>query len=170
MPVIYADEAQRMGVGVSGLPEVVKGLATTVGLRDPISVYEPNVPLPQVWEKYSAMVAAFRPRVNQLRAKSSVRKGLLLEVSALESQRNRLGRAFAAGAQWGSADRSSLGDMVQGARNFRRSLWAAEKKYGTNAPPAATEEGITSGGGTGIMPIVLIGAGLFAVAKIARLF
>jgi hypothetical protein len=183
MPVIYRDQVEgpclgcdcegnqcagcaAKGLGIN-LPNLVKGALTTVGLRDPLNQYEPGVPLTTVYAKYAAMVAAYRPRVGMLRS-DTAKKSLSASLSMIEKSSASLARAFSGGAAGGTRDRDALGGLVQDVRNWRRELWAAEKKYGTNAPPAASEDDLAragAGGGMaaiGIAALALIGFGIAA--------
>jgi hypothetical protein len=176
MPVIYEDQVGEPclgcncagtkqceycgvdGVGIN-LPNLIKGALNAVGLRDPLNQYEPGVPEGTVFAKYSAMISAYQGRVPMLRS-DTARKSLAKSVATLASTRDSLARVYAtAGAAGGTKDRDRLASLVQDTRDFRRQLWAAEKQYGTNAPPAATEEAMAAaGGGKSLLPILGIAA------------
>lgn len=151
------------GLGLN-LPNIVKGILTATGLRDPLNTYEPGVPERDVAEKYCAWVDEYAERLSQIRD-SGAQTSLKPALRELQTLQGRARNAYLReGAKAGSTDRSDLAYLVDKSLMFRRDLWAAEKKYGTDAVAAGSPEAITASvkgkggaGGLGILPILLIG-------------
>jgi len=156
------------GLGLN-LPNIVKGILTATGLRDPLNTYEPGVPERDVAEKYCAWVDEYADRLTLIRD-SGAQTSLKPALKELQTLQGRARNAYLReGAKPGTTDRSDLAYLVDKSLMFRRDLWAAEKKYGTDAAAARSPEEITALatkkaagkggvlGGSSIWPILLIG-------------
>ncbi len=141
MSMIYTDEAvsdymmdmEAPGLVDSGMGDVwdlFRKLGTSLGLRDPINHYEPGKTLLEVWAKYRPAPEYYAAQIRSLRSATEAKR-LMPQIPPLTSIRNRLAPAFAAGAKVGARDRDRLAELVQGVRDLRKDLNAAERQYGT---------------------------------------
>lgn len=120
-----------VGSGMGDVASVVKDVLNAVGLRDPISVYEPGLALPDVFKKYSQDVDGLAKEIPLLRS-ATAQGPLLAALAPLRQLRDRIAPAFAPGTVPGERDRDRLNELVQGVRNLRRDWHAAKAQYGVN--------------------------------------
>ena len=123
-------------------------LATAIGIRDPISHYEPGMSLVDVWKKYSSRILSYPDRVARIRS-AKARTRMTGKLGSLLSARARIAPAFVAGAKPGARDRDRLASLVQDERTFRKAIHAAEREVGVSAkpeivPPVGAEPVVTT--------------------------
>lgn len=142
MPLVYADEpdAQAMtnmvapGYEMGDIWSIFRDLSTKIGLRDPIAHYEPGVPLPEVFKKYSGTLTYYiNTKIPRLRS-TTARREIMAQAQKLVPLVGDIAPGFKPGAVLGQRFRDKLAELVQGVRNVRKAVNAAENAYGMKAP------------------------------------
>jgi hypothetical protein len=164
---MYGLRGNSMSYGIEGqmgqiqiVQDVARAIATATGLRDPISHYEPGVPLPEVWAKYDAQVDQFLGQIPTIRS-GSAQKDLMAQMQKCAVIRDRLKVAFGPGSTIGERDRERLAELVYCVREFRKNWNDAYAKYGTGPVPGAImKPGEFAAPSSGIpLPIIIAAAG-----------
>ena len=140
MAMVYMDErdAGYMTAQDQELADVwspFRRIAVALGIRDPLAYYEPGVPLPEVFRKYSTTLNRYiNTQIPSLGSATMSRK-LLSKAQGLVSIRDRLRPAVAPGATIGTRDRERLAEFVFEMRELRKQIQDAEKSFGTRSQP-----------------------------------
>lgn len=141
-------EDADLNAGLAGPLDIFKDLMVTIGLRDPLSHYEPGASMSEVYAKYLGMTKDMKNRIGKL-GTAAPRGALLDKLTPLSVALAGLKPAFSGMGSPGANDKAVLGGIVQGSRFLKRDLREAEKKYGTGSraplpaeppPPAGVED------------------------------
>lgn len=138
---MLSDYLQVEGIDMEpdlGQIDIFKRVMTSLGLRNPLSHYEPEMYAAKDWAgifaKYDADLKQWTARIGKLGVSGRVKGPLSKKAKDAREMLNRVRAAVAPGAKPGTRDLDRLGVAIQEIRFLAREIRAAEKKYGARVP------------------------------------